>query len=215
MTSRFLVASALSLTLAGACVVPAVEAHEGHTTGLASLEMLRQTVVPIENSGPLDAATLVGTDGKPAATQLLRGHWSLVYFGFTSCRDVCPTTLQTLATVARDPASGVAEGRTSIVFVSVDPAHDTPARLKSYLSAFDARIVGLAGETNAVKKFSTAAGAAYAPGEEGLEHSTSVFVLDEAGRPVAVMLRPSNPKRIVADLKGLRASHDPKLAQGR
>ena len=99
--------------------------------------------------------------------------------------------------------------------MSVDPATDTPARLRAYLSTMDAPIVGLRGEQDAVKSFATAAGAAYAPGEDGLEHSTAVFVLDEAGRPVAVLPRPSNPKRIVADLVRLRASHNATLAQRR
>ncbi len=212
MTRRLLIAS-LALVLGAAAGLPVAWAHGGHGAP-ASLEMLTRTVVPIENAPPLDAGILVGTDGKPASAQLLRGHWTLLYFGFTSCQDVCPTTLATLARVARDPASGVAEGRTGIVFVSVDPAHDTPARMRSYLGAFDPRIVGLGGEMASVRRFSAAAGAGFEANESGSDHSTSIFVLDVSGRPVATLLRPSDPKRIVADLLKLRASHDPALAQG-
>jgi len=211
MTGRHIAASALALALAGA--VPAVEAHGAHGTAPASLEALTSTVVPIENAAPLDAGSLTGTDGKLASAQLLRGHWTLLYFGFTSCQDVCPTTLATLAKVARDPASGVGEGRTGIVFVSVDPAHDTPARMRGYLGAFDTRIVGLGGAMDSVRRFGAAAGAGFEANESGTDHSTSVFVLDMSGRPVAVLLRPSDPKRIVADLAKLRASHDPAVAQ--
>ncbi len=174
--------------------------------------MLTRTVVPIENAPPLDAGILVGTDGKPASAKLLRGHWTLLYFGYTSCQDVCPTTLATLAKVAHDPASGVSDGRTGIVFVSVDPAHDTPARMRSYLGAFDSHIVGLGGEMAAVRRFSTAAGAGFESTGSGSDHSTSIFVLDVSGRPVAALLRPSDPKRIIADLANLRASHDPAVA---
>jgi len=211
MTRRFLIAAALGLALGGN---PGAWAHGGHSADApASLEMLTRTVVPIENAAPLDAGTLVGTDGKPATAQLLRGRWSLLYFGYTSCQDVCPTTLHTLAKVAHDPASGVAEGRTGIVFVSIDPMRDTPERLRGYLGAFDTHIVGLGGERGAVRRFTSAAGAGFAPTESGSDHSTSIFVIDESGRPVAVLLRPSDPKRIVADLAALRASHDPTLAQ--
>jgi len=211
MKRIFLVAAALGCAVAG--LVPAASAREGHATGLAGLEMLKQTMVPIENAPPLDAGLLMGTDGKPASAQVLRGHWTLLYFGFTSCQDVCPTTLQTLASVAHDPASGVSDGRTSVVFVSVDPARDSADRLRGYLGAFDPRIVGLRGEPEALRRFATSAGAAFLPGESGMEHSTSIFVLDVSGRPVAVLLRPSNAHRIVADLAQLRATHDPKLAQ--
>lgn len=213
MTRKLLIAAALGMALGG---VPTTWAHGGHAAaGPASLEMLTRTVVPIENAAPLDAATLVGTDGKPASAQLLRGHWTLLYFGYTSCQDVCPTTLHTLARVAHDPASGVASGRTGIAFVTIDPAHDTPARMRAYLASFDARIAGLGGDPGAVRRFGAAAGAGSAASESGIDHSTSIYVLDAAARPVAVLLRPSDQKRIIADLAALRASHDPALAQGR
>ncbi|HXS54369.1 MAG TPA: SCO family protein [Usitatibacter sp.] len=201
-----------ALAVALAAIAPAASAHGSHEAA-ASLEMLTRTIVPIENSAPLDAATLVGTDGKPASAQLLRGHWTLLYFGYTSCPDVCPTTLATLARVARDPASGVADGRTRIVFVSVDPVHDTPQRLRTYLHAFDSRIVGLAGRRDAVRHFASAAGAGYGATQSGTDHSTSVFVLDISGRPVAALLRPSDPAHIVADFAQVRASHASTVAQ--
>ena len=83
MKRKSLVAAALGAAVA--CLVPAASADEGHVAGLASLEMHKQTMVALESSAPLDAAALVGTDGKPASAQLLRGHWTLLYFGFTSC----------------------------------------------------------------------------------------------------------------------------------
>jgi protein SCO1/2 len=210
MTRRFVLTTAFAL--AAAAIAPGAGAHGSHAAP-ASLEMLTRTVVPIENSAPLDAATLVGTDGKPASAQLLRGHWTLLYFGYTSCPDVCPTTLATLARVARDPQSGVADGRTSIVFVSVDPVRDTPQRLRAYVHAFDPRIVGLGGKRDAVRHFASAAGAGYGPAESGTDHSTSVFVLDISGRPVAALLRPSDPAHIVADFAKVRASHASTVAQ--
>jgi protein SCO1/2 len=212
MTRRLFVAS-MVLALACCARMPGASAHEGHGASV-NLGMLTSTVVPIENAAPLDAGILLGTDGKRASTQLLRGHWTLLYFGFTTCQDVCPTTLATLAKVARDPASGVGDGRTDIVFVSVDPEHDTPARMRGYLASFDSHIVGLGGEMAAVRRFGSAAGAGFEASASGNDHSTSIFVLDVSGRPVATLLRPSDPKRIVADLAKLRASHDPTVAQG-
>src|SRR5258708_6336502 len=125
----------------------------------APLAALEQTYVPIAGSAPISMESFVRTDGSPFPARGLEGRWTLVFFGFTSCPDVCPAALQALSAVARDPASGVAQGLTRIVFVSTDPGHDTPARMRAYLQNFDERIVGLHGGDHALRHFSEAAGA--------------------------------------------------------
>jgi protein SCO1/2 len=204
-----LVAALLGLAAFG----PAA-AHPGHGPASA-LSALDASVVPIDGAEPLRATALVGTDGKPFAADGLRGRWTVLFFGFTSCTDVCPTTLATLAAVARDPASGVAEGRTRIVFVTMDPARDTPRKMREYLSAFDKRIVGLTGSAEALRRFAAGAGADAAEVEGGIDHSTSLFVLDADARPVAVFPHPGNAKRIVADFDALRLAHAATTARAR
>jgi protein SCO1 len=196
-----------ALFLAGAGVLLASYALRGpgHGEHDHDLSALEQTVQVLEPGVPLRLPALIGTDGKPVAPGALQGRWSMVFLGFTSCPDVCPTTLQLLSAVARDPASGVAAGAMQIVFVSVDPARDTPERLREYLQSFGG-VTGLTGSADDVARFVGELGGAYrANAGSGLDHSTSLFVLDPQGRPAGILLRPADPGRIVADLAQLRA----------
>ena len=179
--------------------------HGGPHGNHQALAALAQTLLPVERGAPVAVPALVGADGLPFAPARLKGRWSLVFFGFTSCPDVCPLTLQLLSAAARDSASGVSAGATQVVFVTVDPKRDTPARLKSYLAHFDERFIGLTGSRANLDRFAAQLGAASEPsGAGGIDHSTSVFALDPQGRLAGVMLRPADPSRIVADLNALR-----------
>lgn len=177
-------------------------AHAGHAH--ASMAALDRSVIAAARGAPLEVPLLRGADGKPFAAERLRGRWSLLFFGYTSCPDVCPTTLQALARLARDPAGGIATGDTQVVFVSVDPERDTPQRVAAYLGGFDARFVGATGDREAVARFAEAAGAGFAPSGARIDHSTSLFVVDPDGRLAGVLLRPADPERIRADLASLR-----------
>ncbi len=179
---------------------PKARAHDGR------LAVLEQTLLIVERSEPLRVPALAATDGAVFGSERLRGHWSVIFFGFTSCPDVCPTTLGVLGALARDPESGVAAGVTQIVFVSIDPERDTLTRVKSYLAPFGAGIVGLTGSRDAIDRFSAALGAAYRMADAGIDHSTSLFVVDPQGRLAGILLRPSDPARIVMDLKTLRTA---------
>jgi protein SCO1/2 len=186
-----------------------------HEHGHPPLDALEQTYLPMAGSAPLSAAAFTRADGSAFPTQGLEGRWTLLFFGFTSCPDVCPATLQALTRVARDPASGVALGSTQIVFVSTDPGHDTPERMRAYLANFDARIVGLTGAPEALRRLTEAAGAGFAAGEGGMDHSTSIFVLDPRGRVAGVLLRASEPALVMADLAKLQGADVPASARVR
>jgi protein SCO1 len=205
---RQLVATVLVLACSGALVMLYVlrspsGADAGHHHMAAAL---KQTVLAVDRHEPVRLPSLVDADGAVFAPERLQGRWSVIFFGFTACPDVCPMTLQALGIVARDPASGVPEGTTQIVFVSVDPERDTPERMKSYLEHFGGGIRGLTGNRDAVDRFSKEVSAAYRAQGSGIDHSTSLFVLDPKSRLVGILLRPVDPARIVADLKTLRTS---------
>lgn len=187
---------------AGHAADAAHAAHAGHAH--ASLAALDRTVIAAARREPLAVPPLQGADGKPFAAERLHGRWSLLFFGYTSCPDVCPTTLQALARFARDPAGGIATGETQVVFVSVDPERDTPQRVAAYLGAFDARFVGATGEREAIARFTQAARAGFEASGTRIDHSTSLFVVDPDGRLAGVLLRPADPERIRADLAALR-----------
>ena len=89
------------------------------------------------------AFSLVDQTGAPVTDATWRGRWMLVYFGYTSCPDVCPTELQTIA--AALDAVGTPAAQVVPIFITVDPERDTPARLAEYVKLFDDRLVGLTG----------------------------------------------------------------------
>lgn len=214
---RAFVASATAFLLSGAAGAYLWGHHDPHASHArhASATALDTTYLPLRGNEALRPDGLARADGSPFPASGLEGRWTLVFFGFTSCPDVCPTTLDALSRAARDPAMGMAQGRTQVVFVSVDPERDTPARLREYLQGFDARIVGLRGPVQDVKRFGDAIGAGFARDGTRIDHSTSVFVVAPDARLAGVLLRPSLPARIAADLASLQRTDAAASARAR
>lgn len=106
--------------------------------------MISRNQVPTPLSGGIGGAfTLVDDNGKPFTSQDLLGKPAIIYFGYTFCPDVCPTTLTHITAWLH--ALGPAAARLRAVFVTIDPARDTPAAMKAYLANFDPNIIGLTG----------------------------------------------------------------------
>jgi protein SCO1/2 len=173
----------------------------------SQLATLTQTYIAVDARAPVRVPRLITAEGDVLAPEQLQGHWSVIFFGFTACPLVCPKTLALLTAVARDPESGVSSGTTQTVFVSIDPEHDTPKRIRSYLQHFGGHILGLTGSRDAIDRFSREIGAGSQSAGSSIDHSTSLFVLDPKGRLAGILLRPNDPARIVADLTRLRRSH--------
>lgn len=134
--------------------------------------------------------TLTGTDGKPFASSKLNGKPAAIFFGFTHCPDVCPTTLARLARLRRQLGQG--DDALSIVFVSVDPERDTPAEVANYMSLYDTPIVGLTGTPAQVeqvkKQFGVFSRKVEQPGGSySVDHTASVILLDKNGQFVATL----------------------------
>jgi protein SCO1 len=129
---------------------------------------------------------LVDQNGKPFSDADLKGKWHLVFFGYTHCPDVCPTTLNDLS-LALDKLGKPTRDNVEIVFISVDPERDTPAVLKSYVQSFDAPIAALTGSNDAVAQAAKAYHVYYekhprADGGYDMDHSAVVYVMDPLGR---------------------------------
>jgi protein SCO1/2 len=133
--------------------------------------------------GPFE---LVDQEGRPVDEAVLKGKWSAVFFGFTYCPDVCPTTLQALA-AAQDRLGAKAKDF-QVVFISVDPERDTPQQLKAYLTAgpFPPGTIGLTGTPAQVAAAARAYRVFYQKRGEGtdyaVDHSTPVYLMDRKGR---------------------------------
>ena len=153
--------------------------------------------------------TLVDGAGRSVTDREFRGRWMLVYFGYTRCPDACPTSLTDMAN-AYDMLDPALRTKIAMLFVTVDPEHDTPAAMKDYVASFAAPIVGLSGTPDQVR----AAELAYKvyaqkhPEKDGsysMDHSSIIYVMDPSGRFVANFSQETPPEQIAAKLKALAA----------
>jgi protein SCO1/2 len=152
---------------------------------------------------------LNGSDGQPLKLARYRGKLVLLMFGFTNCPEVCPTTLATLAEARK--ALGADGAAVQVVYVTVDPERDDVTRIRQYLGAFDPTFVGGTGSTDALaavrKSFGVVAEKVARPGGGyGMNHSSSVYLIDRAGRLRAMMPYGHEAKDFVHDLKLLLAA---------
>lgn len=159
---------------------------------------------------PMTAASAIGgpfaltdQDGRKVTQADFSGHPFLVFFGYTHCPDVCPTTLSDLSRVLDSLGKSTP---VKALFVTVDPERDTPAVLKDYLSSFDPRITGLTGDPEAV----TAAEKAYrvyarkVPGKDGsysMDHTAIVYLMDADGHFVNALDLGQPPEKIAAAVR--------------
>jgi protein SCO1/2 len=139
--------------------------------------------------------------GEPFTARELQGRPSLVFFGFTHCPDVCPTTLAKLAQVRKVAAIP----NLQVLFVTVDPQRDTPTAMGLYVHAFDPDFIGLTGDPQAIQrltaKFGVAAARVELPGGDyTMDHSAAVFLLDVHGRIAAIFTPPFDIQRFALDL---------------
>ncbi|MBX3583222.1 MAG: SCO family protein [Rhizobiaceae bacterium] len=150
--------------------------------------------------------TLTGTDGKTVTEKALLGKPSAIFFGFTFCPEVCPTTLFELTTLAEQ--LGPEADKLNFVFVSVDAERDGPEEMKQYLTAFDSRIIGLTGTPQQIDAAAKAFKIYYTkvPLENGdytMDHTASVLLLDAQGKFFGTMAYEETTDVMLAKLKRL------------
>ncbi len=191
-------------------VVIVLAAAAGAWLASATLERARKPAVALQSGTalpepqPLPRFNLVAHSGVPIDETQLRGQWSLMFFGFTHCPEVCPTTLALLGDVRE--RFGPAAPR--VVLVSVDPERDTPQTMAKYLAAFDPEFLGITGSPEAVNSFTSAVGVAHSKvpmsGDAYMvDHTAAVFAIDPQGRRAAIFSPPLDAGRIAQDLRRL------------
>lgn len=147
---------------------------------------------------------LVDQNGKPTDESILKGKWTVVFFGFTYCPDVCPTTMQALG--AAQQQLGPKADQTQVVFMSLDPARDTPAQLKTYLGSdiFPKGTIGLTGTPEQVAAAAKAYRVYYKKNGEGadylVDHSTAAYLMDPKGRFDRVIPYGISPEEIARQI---------------
>jgi protein SCO1/2 len=147
---------------------------------------------------------LIDQNGRQITDADIKGRPFLIFFGYTHCPDVCPTTLFDVSEVMR--ALGEDADRTGALFITVDPERDSPAVLKDYLSSFDPHLRGATGDRAAVDAVEKAyrVYAKKVPGENGdysMDHTALVYLMDKQGRFIAPFSLKRRPQEAAADLR--------------
>ncbi|MCP3412184.1 SCO family protein [Bradyrhizobium sp. CCGB01] len=156
---------------------------------------------PAAIGGPFQ---LTDQHGKAVTEKNLKGKPTLIFFGYTHCPDVCPTSLFEISEVLR--ALGKDADKVNAVFISVDPERDTPATMKDYLSSFDPHLEGLSGDPAETAKVITSyrVYAKKVPTKDGdytMDHTALIYLMDRDGRFVSPFNLKRTPEEAAADLK--------------
>lgn len=180
-----------AVALAAAC---APEAAKFRSTDITGAEFGREL-------------SLTGHDGKPRTLADFRGKAVVLFFGYTHCPDICPTTLADMAAVMK--AIGPDAAKVQVLFVTLDPERDTPEVLAKYLPAFDAGFLGLYGDAAATQKAAKEFKIFYekrpggAPGAYTVDHSGQSYVFDAEGRLRLFVRHDRIAQDLVPDLRTL------------
>jgi len=168
---------------------------------LWALGGLRTVAAPAAIGGPFQ---LTDQAGRIVTEKSLQGRPTLIFFGFTHCPDVCPTSLFEISEVLR--AMGSDADRVNAYFISVDPERDTDAAMKDYLSSFDPHLKGLTGGPDAVAKVISgfrvyARKVPLKDGDYTMDHTALIYLMDRDGHFVSPFNLKRPPEEAAADLK--------------
>jgi protein SCO1/2 len=152
--------------------------------------------------------TLTDENGKKVSDRDFAGRYRIVYFGYTFCPDVCPTDVANLMhgwqlLGKTDPARA---NKIQSMFITVDPARDTPEALKSFTANFDPRLIGLTGTPEAIAAVTREYGVAVsvqkptAPDVYFVDHTNAAYLMDPEGKPLALLPSDGTPKAIADEL---------------
>ena len=156
----------------------------------------------LQDARPIADFHLTDSQGRPFSRADLRGHPTLMYFGFTHCPDECPDTLATLARVRKQAAlPGL-----RVLFVTMDPSRDTPPVLRTYLRQFDSSFLGLTGTSAELHRLAASLGIAFdridlPGGGYDFNHTLAILVLDSRGREVGVFTPPFRARQLAQTLR--------------
>ncbi|HWS77889.1 MAG TPA: SCO family protein [Thermomonas sp.] len=187
----------------------ASQRHFGTPAVAARPAATSMTLLP--NPRVLPAFSLQQSDGTPLTGDELKGHWTLVFLGFTHCPDVCPTTLAQLAAAQKQWASIPAATRPRVLFISADPERDSPELTGQYAHGFHADTLAATAPIPQLETFARSLSLVFmkAPGPSGdpddysIDHSAGFALLDPQARMAGVIQPPFDVKAIAADIATL------------
>jgi protein SCO1/2 len=169
--------------------------------------LLDAGIVLLPQSRSLPELSLTNQDGQVVAVDQMKGQWSLLFFGYTFCPDICPATLAQLRQLQGQlPPETLAKLR--IVLITVDPNRDTPEQLKKYLDYFDAGFIGLTGEEATIQKLANGVSIPFIPADTSKEnytvdHSGNLVLIGPDGKQRGFIRAPINNAKLAAQLPSL------------
>jgi len=165
--------------------------------------MLKEAVV-------LRPFKLIDDNGQPFTNKNLKGHWSLIFFGFTNCPMICPTTLAQLNIAYKTLEKIGSKQLPKVVFISVDPERDTPKIIKAYLAKLNPAFIGVTGKKKSLEKLTQTLGIMFAKAMKSNEenydinHSGTILVTNPDGNWIAVLSTPHKGEIIAKDMLKLQ-----------
>ena len=164
---------------------------------------------PLEGARIGGAFALTDQNGQAVTERSFAGKYRIMYFGYTFCPDVCPTDVQAIGAAVKtlESSDPVLAAKIVPVFVTVDPARDTPAVLKQFVSAFHPRMVGLTGTDAQIAKIKTeyavysSKGDASPGGGYLVNHSRQAYLMDPDGKPLALLPQEKGPDAVATEIK--------------
>ena len=170
-------------------------------------QLLDAGIVILPQGRDVPKLTLTDQDGEPVQVDQLEGKWTLLFFGYTFCPDICPATLAELRQLRSQLPDEVRE-QLRPVLVSVDPARDTPQQLKQYLEFFGEGFIGLTGPLDDIQILANGVGIPFIPGDTSREnytvdHSGNLVIIGPDGRQHGFIRAPLNVPKLSAQLPGL------------
>ena len=203
----------------GVCIIALMDSRKIFIAGVAvvamitgvwlSSKVLQEPVAPrvasVLPASDLADFSLVDHDGNTFRRDDFKGSWSLLFFGFTHCPDICPITLQILVNARRAMETAGEDELPTIVLVSVDPERDTPDIMRQYVSNFGTDTVGITGSLDELRKLTKGLGIYFEKAEADgdnytVNHSAAVMVLNPDGQLQAIFSAPHIAENIAHDL---------------
>ncbi len=167
---------------------------------------------PLGEPRQVELESLQTHRGTSFLTDDLKGHWSLLFFGYSYCPDICPTTLGVLNGVAKELSGPDAPGKPQIVMITVDPGRDSAAQLADYVPFFNSEFIGVTGGVDALSDLAAQLNVAFQTVEPGSEidsdsylvaHGSQIVVVDPRGHYTGVLTAPHEVERVVKVLTSL------------
>lgn len=176
------------------------------------IELESGTLLPLPQD--ISPFHLVSADTKDFTNENLKGKWSFLFFGFTNCPELCPATLTTLNKMIALLTEHKVEQIPQVVFISLDPARDTPSTMKQYLASFNKDFVGLTGSEDSLKKLTSEFSVLYAKVTKNatekdyvIDHSGTLLLVNPNAQLVAVFSTPHDATKLSHDLRTIEANY--------